>query len=125
MYLSTLTLVSLCSLVLATPAPDAGIAAIPGVDIPNLSISGTAAAVKNSYIMVYKESASDADIDKYEAKVSKKIGKGLKKKWRVKPSSGGQKGFRGSHVETDRKGLEAIAKDPLVSLLLMNLKVVD
>lgn len=126
MHLSTLTLVSLFSLVLSTPAPagDSAISAIPGVNITNLDISGTSSAVKDSYIVVYKDSASDADIDKYEEKVTKKIGKGLKNKWRVRPTNGGEKGFKASHVQTDRKGLEAIAKDPLVSLLLMNLGVI-
>lgn len=118
MHFSKLTLLSFVSVALANPVaePQGGVLSIPGVNIPNGNLAGSSSVVKDSYIVVYKDGASDASVDKYEKKVTDKIGGGLKKKWR------GAQGFAGAHVETDRKGLEAIAKDPLVSLLLSNMK---
>lgn len=121
---------SIFSAVLASPLPDAepealpapdpqnevSAAGIPGVNITNTNIAGTAAVIKGSYIIVYKNDASDSALDKYEGEITKKLGgKGVKTKYRVKPASGSP-GFAAIQVETDKKGLESIAKDPLVSL---------
>ena len=112
MRFSTLTVAALFSAVFATPLPepeaDASAALVPGVNITNAGIAGTAQAVKNSYIVVFKGDASDADVEKHEKGVGKKLGKGPKDKYKLN-------GWKGYHLETDRAGLAKVATDPLVS----------
>lgn len=102
----------------ALPGPqnELSAAGIPGINITNANIAGTAAAIKGTYLIVYKDSAGDPAIDKHESEITKKLGADrLKKKYRIKSSTGGSE-FAAVQIDTDKNGLEAIAKDPSVSL---------
>lgn len=122
MYIRKLSLVSLLPLVLAAPVPqeattfsEPSVSSLPGVNITNGYIAQTKEVVKNSYIIVLKDNISPAAINTYQDKVSKRVGKGLKNKYRINPGQAGQKGLQAVQVTTDKKGLADIAKDPSVS----------
>jgi hypothetical protein len=126
MRFSPLAILPLITAILATPIPDAepeaapepqevGVAGIPGINITNAAVAGTADVVKGSYIIVYKDNISEDAAKKFETKVSQKLGKGVKGSYRLKSTTGSGASFAASSVETDRKGLEAIANDPAVS----------
>ncbi|KAH8594093.1 peptidase S8/S53 domain-containing protein [Bisporella sp. PMI_857] len=110
MHFSALALAALLSPALGSPISQTGEAAaalVPGVNIANAQIAGTDKAIKDSYIVVYKASASDADIAGHEANVAQKLKKAPNNKFNVGS-------FRGYHLETDPVGLAQVANNPLV-----------
>jgi hypothetical protein len=104
MHFSRLAIAALCSLATANPVPEPE----ASVNIVNPDIAGTASAVKDSYLVVMKGGVSDSTCDKYEKSVHKKLGKGVKDKYKID-------GFKAYHLETDKAGLAKVASDPLVS----------
>lgn len=125
MHLNALTILPFLHLILANPLPvpepepqDGSVSSLPGVNITNGNLAGTADVVKNSYIVVYKDDASDSTVDQYQKKVGNRIGGGLKNTFRIKSTESGKAGFSAAQVVTDKAGLEAIAKDPLVSYFI-------
>jgi hypothetical protein len=100
---------------LPEPQNELSAAGIPGINITNANIAGTAAAIKGTYLIVYKDSIGDTAIDKHESEITKTLGASrLKKKYRIKSSTGGSE-FAAVQIDTDKKGLAAVAKDPSVS----------
>jgi len=72
-------------------------------------------AVMAPYIVVMKENITTAAKDKYEAKVGKKLGKNLKKKFRIGNAAAGKKSFAALQVTTDEATLKQITNDPAVA----------
>jgi len=119
MFFQALSLVQLLPLILAAPVPQQGgsVSSLPGVNITNGYIASTNNVVKNSYIVVLKDNVTSATVTSFHDKVSRRVGSGLKNKYRFNPGQNGQKSFQAVQVTTDAQGLSDIAKDPAVSEL--------
>jgi hypothetical protein len=113
MRFSNLYLSTLLPLALGLPAVDPTTEAKPtsSVNFANARVSGTNNEIKDSYIIVYKKTASDDAIASYEAGIGGKLGRSRGPTARFDKV----KNFRASWVETNKKGIEKIASDPLVS----------
>jgi hypothetical protein len=91
---------------LATEVNVSGSNYAPSSKVKNARIAGTPEQVENSYIVVYRKNVNDSAISEYEARSKGSRGPAAR--------YDKVKGFRGYWLETDRKGMEQVEKDPLV-----------